>query len=76
MSEKYRPIACALYDELELACLRNYTLRIELSSRQIIEGQAITLSIGADKAEYLHLNAAGAEQLIRLDQLTQWHIVT
>ncbi|VXC40938.1 Protein rof [Pseudomonas sp. 8Z] len=69
MDHPYQPLACNLYDYLEIACMRRYRLLIELTDGSNLEGQALTTETTANKEEYLHvLNASGTQRL-RLDHL-------
>lgn len=69
MTEPYQPLACELYDHLEVACLHGYQLRIELLDGHELQARAITTETHADKAEYLRVRSADGEQLLRLDHL-------
>jgi Rho-binding antiterminator len=40
MPGSYRPLACALHDYLEIACLHHYRLRIELDDSSWLEARA------------------------------------
>ena len=48
----YTPIRCDLYDYIEIACLRHYTLTIKLLDGEKIQGKAETTKI-EDKQEFL-----------------------
>ncbi|MGX5218624.1 Rho-binding antiterminator [Pseudomonas sp. S9] len=65
----YQPLACALYDEIEIACLHRYDLAIELISGATLEGQALTTETSADKQEFLIIRTADDKVRVRLDQL-------
>ena len=53
----YTPIQCQLYDYIEIACLRHYTLSIKLLDGSEIEGRAETTKI-QDKQEFLIIKVA------------------
>lgn len=53
------PIACELYDYIEIACMRHYDLRLTLKDGSEQAGQAITTRTGPDKIEYLVIQADG-----------------
>lgn len=48
----YTPIQCQLYDFIEIACLRHYTLSVKLLDRSEILGRAETTKI-ENKQEFL-----------------------
>lgn len=48
----YQPIACRLYDYVEIACLRHYNVRLELIDGCVVSGRAVTTRI-LSGAEYL-----------------------
>ena len=51
----YTPIKCYLYDYIEIACLRHYTLSIKLLDGSEIRGRADTTKI-ENKQEFLLVN--------------------
>jgi Rho-binding antiterminator len=61
----YRPIQCQDYDYIEIACMRHYTLAIELLDGSKLIGEAQTTLI-KDKQEFLILEG---DQSIRLDRI-------
>ncbi|WP_454254746.1 Rho-binding antiterminator [Pseudomonas sp. Marseille-Q8238] len=67
MNERYQPLACSLYDHLEVACLYGYQLRVELRDGSELQAQAITTR-SVNKEEFLLLRNASGEHLLRLDQ--------
>jgi Rho-binding antiterminator len=48
-----KPIACELYDYIEIACMRGYEVRIVLDDYSEITGKARTTKTSAKKVEYL-----------------------
>lgn len=69
MDSDYRPLACELYDYLEIACLHRYRLEIELLDGTRLQGQALTTETTASKEEFLLLRCAAGERRLRLDRL-------
>lgn len=69
MNDSYQPIACDLYDYLEIACMHHYRLRIELTDGGELLAEAITTEITADKEEFFVVRAPGGEQRLRMDRL-------
>lgn len=50
--DDYQPLACDLYDHLEIACMHRYQLAIELVDGSHLLGQALTTQTTA-KEEFL-----------------------
>ncbi|MBD9414284.1 Rho-binding antiterminator [Pseudomonas sp. PDM16] len=69
MNDTYRPLACALYDYLEVACLHRYRLRIELVDGSELLAQALGTSTSASKEEFLVVGTEDGEQQLRMDRL-------
>jgi Rho-binding antiterminator len=67
--QPYQIINCHSYDYLELACIRGYSIIIELKQSPQITAQAITLETKTDKTEWLIVKYAGKLESIRLDQI-------
>lgn len=72
----YQPLACDLYDALEVACLHRYQLVIELIDGATLEAQALTTETTADKQEFLVVRTANEKMRLRLDQLQAITAVT
>lgn len=65
----YTPIQCQLYDFIEIACMKHYTLEIELLDNEKITAKALTTLI-KDKQEFLIIsNEQREEQSLRLDTI-------
>lgn len=69
MNDSYQPIACDLYDYLEIACLHHYHLRIELIDGSELEAEAVTTAINASKEEFFVVRGPDGEQRLRMDRL-------
>ena len=69
MTDSYQPIACDLYDYLEIACLHHYQLRIELTDGHELQAEAVTTEINASKEEFFVVRTANGEQRLRMDRL-------
>lgn len=67
--DDYRPLACDLYDYLEIACMHCYQLDIELVDGSRLQGQALTTETTASKEEFLLLRTTDGEQRLRMDLL-------
>jgi Rho-binding antiterminator len=63
----YTPILCSQHDIIEIACLHNYALDIQLIDGTSIRGIATTTRTNAKKEEHLVITQDKTEQLIRLD---------
>lgn len=72
----YQPLACDLYDVIEVACLHRYDLVIELVDGGMLEGQALTTETSADKHEFLIIRVADERIRLRLDHLQAITAVT
>ncbi|MBT8338232.1 MAG: hypothetical protein KJO11_16715 [Gemmatimonadetes bacterium] len=71
MTERYRPIDCALHDELQLRVLRGRDVEVEWTDPTGAARRSVgrvTDVFSRDGAEYLRL-AAGRD--VRLDRLTR-----
>jgi len=70
----YTPIQCQLYDYIEIACLRHYSLSIKLLDGKEVKGRAETTKI-EDKQEFLVVsveidqNSKKERISIRLDKI-------
>jgi Rho-binding antiterminator len=69
MNSDYQPLACDLYDYLEIACLHRYRLEVELLDGTRLQGEALTTETTASKEEFLLLRCADGERRLRLDRL-------
>ncbi|QTN46114.1 Rho-binding antiterminator [Ectopseudomonas mendocina] len=67
--DDYQPLACDLYDYLEIACMHRYQLDIELVDGSHLHGQALTTETTASKEEFLLVRTADGEQRLRMDRL-------
>ena len=71
MDKQYKPIACGLYDELELRALRKQTVSLVFINDKD-ENETIQCTItdlfSKDKTEYLKTNES---QVIRLDNIIE-----
>lgn len=67
--DDYQPLACDLYDYLEIACLHHYQLAIELVDGSRLEAQALTTQTTASKEEFLLVRTTDGEQRLRMDRL-------
>ena len=48
-----KPIACELFDYIEIACMFSYQVKLVLRDHSVVEGKALTTEITADKQEML-----------------------
>lgn len=64
----YEPIQCHIYDHIEIACMRGYTLEIELNSGEKLQGIAKTTKI-INKEEFLVITTPQNQSEIRLDKI-------
>ncbi|MHA6494775.1 Rho-binding antiterminator [Pseudomonas borbori] len=69
MTDAYQPLACDLYDYLEIACMHHYALLIELDDGSCLNAEALTTETTPSKEEFLIVRGASGEQRLRLDRL-------
>jgi len=65
----YKPIQCSRYDYIEIACMRSYTLNIELLSGETISSVIARDTQVINKEEFLIVDINGSQQEIRLDKI-------
>jgi Rho-binding antiterminator len=66
---QYQPLACTLYDYLEMACLYQYRLLVEMVEGGQFEAKALDTRTRADKSEYLVVELDGEKVELRVDRL-------
>lgn len=68
MTNDYQPIACGLYDQIELLLMRGGEIEIQQKSGVVARAQNLSLKIqnGAENLCFLH---GGTEICIRLDEI-------
>ena len=71
--DKYYPIACKHYDHIELACIRQRPLLIELLDGETVHGRAINVETSANKCEWLTIETSSQLRKIRLDKILVIH---
>lgn len=69
MHDAYRPLACDLYDYLEIACMHRYRLRIELVDGSELQARALTTRSVVGQGEFFVVENEHGEQQLRLDHL-------
>lgn len=74
--DTYQPLACELYDYLEIACLHQYDLQLELVDGSVIEARAQTTETTANKQEFLITQTTEGIVRLRLDQLARINVLT
>ncbi len=70
MTDDYVPINCSLHDYIEIACLKRYFLRLELSNGSSINATAYSTETHEDKTEWLVLMDGGIKHTVRLDKIS------
>ena len=68
MTNDYRPIACGLYDQIELLLMRGGEIEIQQKSGVVARAQNLSLKI-QNGAENLCFLDGGTEICIRLDEI-------
>lgn len=69
------PIACAVVDNLEVACLYHYRLSLRLADRTLV-GEALDLTRNADGEECLCLKAVEEIRDVPLSQIVMIEAIT
>jgi len=65
----YKPIQCAHYDSIEIACMRSYLLNITLLSGKIIPHARARDTHIVNHEEFLIVDVNDKQQKIRLDKI-------
>lgn len=65
----YSPLNCDLHDYLEIACMHDYRLRVELVDGSEFEARALTTRTAPGSEEFFVLEAAEGRREVRLDLL-------
>ena len=71
-----KPIACDLYDYLEIACLFQYQLEIVLKSGQRIRGVAVDTCTLPDKTEALKVLVDGDNIFLPMHDLASVRVLS
>jgi Rho-binding antiterminator len=70
-NEAYKPINCDDYDNLELACQKNWMLSLELKNGEQLKAQAVDM-VSRKNVEYLTVDLSGETREVRLDHITSF----
>ncbi|WP_458722949.1 Rho-binding antiterminator [Pseudomonas brenneri] len=65
----YQPLNCDVHDYLEIACLHDYRLQVELIDGRSYAARALTTRTATSKEEFLVLCSDSGQFEVRLDQL-------
>ncbi len=68
IENQYEPIDCGVHDQLELACMRAYAVRVTTAD-EIYTGMPVTTRTTADHAEWLVISEHDGEREVRLDRI-------
>ena len=68
MTNEYQPIACGLYDQIELLLMRGGEIEIQQKSGVVARAQNLSLKI-QNGAENLCFMDGGMEVCVRLDEI-------
>lgn len=71
MNDEYQPINCDDYDNLELACQRHWTLKLELKNGSRLEAKAVDM-VSRKNVEYLQVDLSGESRELRLDHIASF----
>ncbi|KAJ9434145.1 MULTISPECIES: Rho-binding antiterminator [Enterobacterales] len=70
-NEAYKPINCDDYDNLELACQKNWTLSLELKNGDQLKAKAVDM-VSRKNVEYLAVDLSGETREVRLDHIASF----
>ncbi len=70
------PIACELYDYIEIACLFGYEVQLHLRDGSTVRGNAQTTVTCEDKVEGIQLAGEAGKVLVPLHQLARMQVIT
>ncbi len=73
--QRYKPIACHLYDHFEIACLHRYDISLTLRDGSTCVGQAIDTAV-EDGQEFLLLLSNDQAKRIRLDTIERMDVTS
>lgn len=71
---EYRPIDCGAYDYLEIACMDNYRIDLQLEDG-VVSGTADGLET-RDGQEFLRITTHTRTELIRIDRIRRMIVLT
>lgn len=70
-NEAYKPINCDDYDNLELACQKNWMLTLTLKDGEQLKAKATDM-VMRKKVEYLAVDLSGEIRELRLDHIASF----
>ena len=70
-NEAYKPINCDDYDNLELACQKQWTLALELKNGELLKARAQDM-VSRKNVEYLAVDLSGETRELRLDHIASF----
>lgn len=68
-------IACHLYDNIELACLYRFPVKLQLRNGMCSRGKAVDTAFNDNREECLSLNTPEGDQLVVLDDITRMEVL-
>lgn len=71
----HRVIACHLYDNIELACLYRFPVKLRLRDGIWRRGKAVDTAFNDDRKECLSLKTSHGERLVQLDDITRMEVL-
>ncbi|KKW51289.1 Rho-binding antiterminator [Pantoea ananatis] len=71
MNEAYKPINCDDYDNLELACQKNWMLSLALKDGEQLKAKARDI-LSRKNVEYLAIELSGGTRELRLDHIASF----
>ncbi|WP_281434700.1 Rho-binding antiterminator [Erwinia sp. BNK-24-b] len=71
LTNEYQPINCDDYDNLELACQKEWTLALSMKDGEQLQAKATDLLL-RKKVEYLVVDLSGEIRELRLDHIASF----
>ncbi|MBN8412128.1 Rho-binding antiterminator [Halomonas litopenaei] len=68
-------VACHLYDNIELACLYHFPVKLSLKGGVEKQGEAVDTSFNEDHEECLSLRTEGGDRLVVLNDITRMEVL-
>ena len=71
LTNEYKPINCDDYDNLELACQKQWTLALSLKNGEQLKARALDM-VSRKNVEYLAVDLSGETRELRLDHIASF----
>tara|TARA_Y100001001_G_C7878519_1_gene263796 strand:+ start:153 stop:404 length:252 start_codon:yes stop_codon:yes gene_type:complete len=68
-------VACHLYDNIEIACLYHFPVKLSLRGGDEKHGEALDTAFNEDREECLSLKTERGERMVVLDDITRMEVL-